>query len=95
MDRSTLYATRVFVVADVHSEAGLRTVNYAYDDYALYVLARHRDVQKNGALLRVHSERATVSDKRWGTVMGHERARCITRRRRRISLRRVVGRRHS
>ncbi|KAI0666060.1 glycoside hydrolase family 92 protein [Trametes maxima] len=36
---SSVYATHGFVASDIHSEAGSRTLDYAYDDYALSVLA--------------------------------------------------------
>jgi putative alpha-1,2-mannosidase len=49
---STSYATHGFVAADIHSEAGSRTLDYAYDDYALYVLARHLGKQEDAARFR-------------------------------------------
>ncbi|KAI0051484.1 glycoside hydrolase family 92 protein [Auriscalpium vulgare] len=37
---STVYAAKGWVADDVHSEAGSRTLDYAYDDFAVSVLAR-------------------------------------------------------
>ncbi|KAI0637472.1 glycoside hydrolase family 92 protein [Trametes polyzona] len=36
---SSVYATHGWVASDIHSEAGSRTLDYAYDDYAVSVLA--------------------------------------------------------
>ncbi|KZT23257.1 glycoside hydrolase family 92 protein [Neolentinus lepideus HHB14362 ss-1] len=36
---SSVYATKGWVASDIHSEAGSRTLDYAYDDYAVSVLA--------------------------------------------------------
>ncbi|EIW62378.1 glycoside hydrolase family 92 protein [Trametes versicolor FP-101664 SS1] len=36
---SSVYATHGWVADDIHSEAGSRTLDYAYDDYAVSVLA--------------------------------------------------------
>ncbi|OBZ65460.1 hypothetical protein A0H81_14578 [Grifola frondosa] len=36
---SSVYATDGFVASDIHSEAASRTLDYAYDDYAVSVLA--------------------------------------------------------
>ncbi|KAL5534025.1 hypothetical protein ACEPAG_485 [Sanghuangporus baumii] len=36
---STVYAPKGWVANDIHSEAGSRTLDYAYDDYAVAVLA--------------------------------------------------------
>ncbi|KAF8574015.1 glycoside hydrolase family 92 protein [Ramaria rubella] len=43
----TLYAQKGFVAVDQHSEAGSRTLDYAFDDYAVSIVARetgHDDV---------------------------------------------------
>ncbi|KAJ3492674.1 hypothetical protein NLJ89_g11184 [Agrocybe chaxingu] len=37
---SSVYSTKGWVADDVHSESASRTLDYAYDDYAAYVLAR-------------------------------------------------------
>ncbi|KAF9480738.1 hypothetical protein BDN70DRAFT_893891 [Pholiota conissans] len=37
---SSVYAEKGWVADDVHSESASRTLDYAYDDYAAYVLAR-------------------------------------------------------
>lgn len=37
---STVYAQKGWVADDVHSESASRTLGYAYDDYAIYVLAK-------------------------------------------------------
>ncbi|KAI0059303.1 hypothetical protein BV25DRAFT_1809203 [Artomyces pyxidatus] len=38
---STMYDTKGWVADDIHSESGSRTLDYAYDDYAVSVLARY------------------------------------------------------
>ncbi|KAI0315644.1 glycosyl hydrolase family 92-domain-containing protein [Amylostereum chailletii] len=38
---STVYAEKGWVADDIHSESGSRTLDYAYDDYALALFARH------------------------------------------------------
>ncbi|KDQ28672.1 glycoside hydrolase family 92 protein [Pleurotus ostreatus PC15] len=37
---SSVYDTNGWVASDIHSEAASRTLDYAYDDYAVYVLAK-------------------------------------------------------
>ncbi|VDC01005.1 unnamed protein product, partial [Peniophora sp. CBMAI 1063] len=38
---STVYEEQGFVANDIHSEAGSRTLDYAYDDYAVSLIASH------------------------------------------------------
>ncbi|KAI0029196.1 glycosyl hydrolase family 92-domain-containing protein [Vararia minispora EC-137] len=49
---STVYAQNGWVAADIHSESGSRTLDYAYDDYALAVLADHLGKADDAALFR-------------------------------------------
>lgn len=37
----TLYAQKGYVANDIHSESGSRTLDYAYDDYAVAILGQH------------------------------------------------------
>ncbi|KZV62243.1 glycoside hydrolase family 92 protein [Peniophora sp. CONT] len=65
---STHYATKGYVAADIHSESGSRTLDYAYDDYALSLLATHLNKTSDAAFFMERSLRApfTVWNKKTG-----------------------------
>ncbi|KAF9037030.1 glycosyl hydrolase family 92-domain-containing protein [Panaeolus papilionaceus] len=56
---SSVYDTHGWVADDVHSESASRTLDYAYDDYAAYVLAR--ELNKSDETMSFLLERALMS----------------------------------
>ncbi|KAF5364297.1 hypothetical protein D9756_001133 [Leucocoprinus leucothites] len=44
---STVYTTKGWVANDIHSESGSRTLDYAYDDFAVYVVAKAMEKPEN------------------------------------------------
>ncbi|VDB92408.1 unnamed protein product [Peniophora sp. CBMAI 1063] len=65
---STVYADKGWVAADVHSESGSRTLDYAYDDYAISLLAKHLGKTSDAAFFMERSLRApfTIFNKKTG-----------------------------
>ncbi|KAI0820667.1 glycoside hydrolase family 92 protein [Trametes gibbosa] len=52
---SSVYASHGWVASDVHSEAGSRTLDYAYDDYAVSVLASALGKTEDAARFRTRA----------------------------------------
>ena len=65
---STVYAEHGWVAADMHSESGSRTLDYAYDDYAVSLLAKHMGKTSDAAFFMERALRApfTIFNKKTG-----------------------------
>ena len=65
---STAYADKGWVAADIHSESGSRTLDYAYDDYAISLLATHLGKKADAAFFMERALRApfTIFNKKSG-----------------------------
>ncbi|KAL4255705.1 Peptide-N(4)-(N-acetyl-beta-glucosaminyl)asparagine amidase [Pleurotus pulmonarius] len=58
---SSVYDTKGWVASDIHSEAASRTLDYAYDDYAVYALAKALNKSSEAAFFLNRSLEAPFS----------------------------------